>query len=154
MMWPWLPSVLTVALAGSSWLACVEDRDVSDPLTIRVRGSEYEWHVRYPGPDGEFGTADDVLGKRDVHVPDQTRIVIELDSEDYIYGFRIPDFGSNQMSVPELHFGAEFRADSPGSHALRGDQMCGYQHESLLGRVFVHGRSEYHGLLKDVVAAR
>ena len=141
---------ILVVLAGVP-LACTRatgNHQVPDSLTIRVTGGEFEWHVHYPGPDSEFGTADDVEAKQDLHVPVGTEISVELDSEDYIYRFRIPEFGVNEMAIPDLHFSAQFRPDSVGNYALRGDQMCGFSHSSLLGRVYVHSRLDYYAQLK------
>ncbi len=112
-------------------------------LVIRVRGEDYQWHVRYPGPDGVLDTADDVLGLRDLHVPARKTVRIDLESADYIYGFRIPELGVNQMAVPELDFAAQLFAEEAGSHPLMGDQMCGFAHESLLGQVVVHAPADF-----------
>ena len=134
-------AALAVAL-GTGPLAC--DPLASDsaapppiPLPLRIVGDAFEWHVRYPGADGVLDTEDDVTATRDVHLPSGTPVEIQLGSTDYIYGFRIPDLGVNEMAVPDLDFRAAFVSPEPGTHALMGDQMCGYAHESLIGEVVV-----------------
>jgi cytochrome c oxidase subunit 2 len=114
-----------------------------EALRVRVTGDEYQWRIRYPGSDGLLDTDDDVLDVQNLHVPVSTPIEVQLESTDYIYGFRIPDFGVNQMAVPELHFGASFVAAETGSYPLKGDQMCGFSHESLLGTVVVQTPSDF-----------
>ncbi len=130
----WLSAMALLALA------CEGDAALrwSDPLRIEIRGGDYQWTVRYPGADGRLLTADDISAKQDLHVPLGTVIQIELESDDFIYSFRLPDFGVNQMAVPELTFKAEFYPTAAGSYPLLGDQMCGYSHPDLLGRVVVH----------------
>ena len=143
---PWVWIVLPVMLLTPPLVACdgvSEGGADPEPLKVRVRGFEYQWYVSYPGRDEILGTRDDVVGMRDLHVPVDTQIEIDLESDDYIYGFRIPDFEVNQVAVPELHFSTEFTAESIGTHLLKGDQMCGFKHPSLLGRVVVYSRSEY-----------
>lgn len=113
-------------------------------LTLRVTGSEYEWHVEYPGPDGVLGTPDDTRGLQDLHVPVDTSISLELQSEDYVYRLRIPDLGVNEMAIPGLDFRAEFRPSRTGSFTLKGDQMCGFAHDTLIGRLVVYERADYY----------
>ena len=141
-------STCGLAAAGVAALACSPEIQIPDPLVVRVRASEYQWYVVYPGADGVLGTPDDLEGMRDLHVPERTRVEVELASDDYIYGFRIPDFHVNQIAVPELSFSAAFRAGAEGVHALRGDQMCGFKHESLLGRVIVHSPPQYRAWIR------
>ena len=141
--------MLAAALVG-----CAEEAGyaVPDPLVIRVRGERYEWHVQYPGRDGQLDTADDRLAKRDLHLPHRANVRIELESRDYIYGFRIPAFEVNEMAIPELDLAAPFEAGRTGTFDLQGDQMCGFQHSSLIGRVVVHDRSSYGEWLREVEA--
>ena len=136
----WL--LLAVALA-----ACQRDAEPTS-LTIRVRGEDYHWRIQYPGPDGRLDTSDDVQGEPDLYIAVSTDIAVELESADYIYGFRIPDFGVNEMAIPDLFYYPAWRAESVGSYPLRGDQMCGFQHASLLGRVVVHSKPGYRQWLE------
>ena len=139
----WL--VLTTALLGGCGPDPLPPRP--DPLVVRVRGEAYQWHVQHPGPDGALDTADDIHTRRDLHLPGETNVRIELASADYLYGFRIPELAVNEVAVPDLAFAAELRADAAGTYRLRGDQMCGFRHESLLGRVVVHDAAGYDGWL-------
>ena len=117
-------------------------------LEIEVVGSEYQWEVHYPGPDGKLGTDDDEIGRRDVHVPSGTRARIHLRSRDYVYGFALPELGLKEVAIPEL----EFSLDVPPTQAqvteLRGNQMCGYTHPDLIGRLIVEPRDQYIASLK------
>lgn len=138
-------------LVVAAWPGCRPEPDaaIPDPYPIEVTGADFRWHVRYPGRDGIPGNSDDFELPGDLHVPVGTTIEIGLDSKDFIYAFRIPDFGVNQMAVPNLDFGARFRADEVREHALQGDQMCGFQHPDLLKSVRVHERGEYRVWLAE-----
>ena len=114
-----------------------------DPLRVEIRGSDYQWTIRYPGADGILGTVDDIVALRDLHVPEGAIVQIELESDDYLYSFRLPEFGVSQVAVPELTFKAAFFSGPRGSSVLLGDQMCGYAHPDLIGRVIVHRPSEF-----------
>ena len=41
----------------------------SDVCPVEVTGSRFEWSFRYPGRDGRFGTDDDLVSTRDLHLP-------------------------------------------------------------------------------------
>ena len=45
--------------------------DEADPdvEVIQVFGKTFEWHFRYEGADGKFGTEDDVVALAEMHVP-------------------------------------------------------------------------------------
>ena len=107
------------------------------PLVIDITGSEYRRHYRYPGPDRELGTADDILRLGDLHLSINTPVAFQLKSEDYIYTFKLPHIDQIKMAVPEMVFTLEFTPDSLGTFVLEGDQMCGFSHESLKAKVIV-----------------
>ena len=75
------------------------------PLRIQITGEEYTWQFRYPGPDGELQTDDDItkLGK-ELHLPLGMEVEIELTSRDYIYTFALPHLDLHQVAVPDLTF--------------------------------------------------
>lgn len=135
-------SCMAAALAA---VGCepLDEVALPDPFALSVRGAEFQWHVRYPGLDGQLGNADDFEGIGDLHVPSGVLVRISLDSDDFIYGFRIPAFAVNKMVVPDVDFEATFRAEAPGEFELLGDQMCGFRHDSLKRRVVVHESRAY-----------
>ncbi len=64
-------------------------------------------------------------------------------SRDYLYGFRIPGLGVNEVAVPDLPMFARIETPPPGTYELLGDQLCGYAHKSLIGEMVVQPRSEF-----------
>jgi heme/copper-type cytochrome/quinol oxidase subunit 2 len=124
-------------------LGCENLPPVPELLKIRVVGDGYEWLVRYPGPDALLDTDDDVQAKQNLRLPEHTRVQIEVHSSDYIYGFRIPGLGVNEMAVPELVFIADFETPESSVHILKGDQMCGYAHPRLIGHVIIEPKRQF-----------
>ncbi len=119
-------------------------------LEIEVTGKAFEWHVRYPGVDGRIGTSDDVFSRRDVHVPAHTRARLHLRSRDYIYNLALPRLGLKEAAVPDLEFSLEFETGDPRTLELRGDQMCGWTHPLLLGRLVVDAPRSFWASMERV----
>ena len=123
-----------------------------ETLTIEVVGRGFEWYVRHPGPDLTLGTADDVLAMRDVHLPAGTRARLRLKSDDYLYSLSVPHAGQREIAVPELEFALELDAQEPGTFELKGQQMCGYAHPRLIGKLVVQPPAEYSNWLQEADA--
>jgi cytochrome c oxidase subunit 2 len=90
-----------------------------------MTGRASRWWIRYAGPDGLFGTADDLAARDDLHVPAGFNIHLELRSDDYIYVFAVPSLDLNEVAVPGLEQSLDFRADRPETLALNAQAMCG-----------------------------
>ena len=114
------------------------------PLRIQITGEEYIWQFRYPGPDGALNTADDIVKPgKELHLPFGIEIELELTSQDYIYTFALPHLDLHQVAVPDLTFALAFTPQISGVFAFVGDQMCGFEHESLNGRVVVESPAAF-----------
>ena len=89
-----------------------------------MTGRASRWWIRYPGPDGQFGTADDLAARDDLHVPAGFDLRLVLRSDDYIYVFAVPALGLNEVAIPGLEQSLTFRADRPETFALQAEPMC------------------------------
>lgn len=122
-----------------------ENRLVEDspPLVVDITGVEYEWHMRYPGLDGKLNTADDGYDKRHLHLPAHTEVKLQLHSEDYLYSFALPHVDLKEIAIPDLEFSLSFTTGSEGTFDLLGDQLCGYAHPKLMGKLIILSPSEF-----------
>ena len=73
-------------------------------LTVETTGRKFQWHHRYPGPDGRLRTADDIFAQGNLHLPVHTKTTIRLTSDDFIYTLSLPQIGVKEMAVPEMFF--------------------------------------------------
>ena len=81
----------------------------------RSRREQFAWNIRYAGPDGKFGTPDDVVSLNQLHFPVGKPVVVTLRSKDVIHSFFLPEFRVKQDAVPgtddaDLVRGARARA--------------------------------------------
>ena len=96
-----------------------------------------------------WGPEDDIRARRDVHLPENTKVRLRLTSDDYLYTLSLPDWNLKEIAVPDLVFQLEFQTDRFGRFDLRGDQMCGYAHADLLGQLVVQPHDQYDSWLAD-----
>ena len=94
-------------------------------LEIEVTGEDRRWTARYPGVDGQFQTADDVVSPGEVCVPVGVPVVLHLRSNDYVYIFSLPHAGLKEIAVPDLEYQLELVAEKVGEYQLLGGIMCG-----------------------------
>ena len=124
------------------------------PLTVRITGHEFKWHIHYPGADGEFETPDDLRTQQHLHVPATTQVTIELLSRDYVYSLYLPHVDLLQMTFPGQSFPLEFDSEAPGAFELLGTQMCGYTHPNLIGKLVVYSQQEFDAWCRSQVSKR
>lgn len=143
---------LAIAVLGSGLLCagCDSQHDkTSNEIAVEITGYDYSWQIKYPGPDGQLNTDDDLTTQRFLYLPERSKVKIELNSRDFIYSFTIPEIGLREVAVPGLPMFAEFTTGGPASFDLLGDQFCGFSHENLIGRVYVEDAGEFLGRLQD-----
>ena len=124
-------------------------RPERSPLELRLTGSDFRWLIRYPGPDGQLDTADDLLARRHLNLPAGSRVTIDLRSDDYVYAFHLPDFDLIEAAIPDKPFRLEIDTGSPGTYELLGSQMCGFAHPELLGDLVVQLPDDFDAWLDD-----
>jgi len=134
---------LCLAACGGPADAPEQDFVVPTPLEIEITGSKFQWKIHYPGADGRLGTDDDAFGERELHLPKDAEALIHLRSKDYVYSFALPHLGLREIAVPELEFSLAFPARESGTFELRGDQLCGFAHPKLIGKVLVQSPEDY-----------
>jgi cytochrome c oxidase subunit 2 len=115
------------------------DRAAADPRTVRieVNAHQWAWDARYAGPDGTFGTADDVITLNDIRVPLGTPVVIQLASTDVIHSFSLPNFRVKQDAVPGTINRLWFSAKELGEFDIACAQHCGVAHYKMRGQLTV-----------------
>jgi cytochrome c oxidase subunit 2 len=123
-----------------------------DKPIAEVIGSQFDWRVRYPGGDGQFGTLDDVENPFEFVVPVNENIVFDLRSRDVIHSFFVPEFRLKQDALPGHTIPVWFKAEKEGSYDLICAELCGWGHYKMAGRVRVVPRAEYEQWLADLTA--
>jgi cytochrome c oxidase subunit 2 len=153
--WVLIPAFVVLCLdlgidrAGASVWERVKGESPRSDFVVRITAKQFNWNFTYPGPDGKFGTADDITTENDLHVPVGEVVRFELQSGDVIHSFFVPSLRLKQDVVPGRTIRGWFEATERGSYEIACSELCGFGHYSMHGNVIVQTRVEYAGWVRE-----
>jgi cytochrome c oxidase subunit 2 len=141
-IWTIIPAAILVFIAlyqMGAWTDIKFQSSAPDvqPLA-RVTARQFQWKIRYAGPDGRIGTPDDLHLVSDLHFVKDRPVKIELVTEDVLHSFYLPQLRIKQDAVPGLTIPVWFDADEAGTYELVCAELCGWGHTKMRGHVTVH----------------
>jgi cytochrome c oxidase subunit II len=143
--WTVVPALILVVLTFLSvpaWSRIKMTMPETD-FRVEVIAKQFNWEFIYPGPDGEFGTADDKRFIDELHVPVDTVVHVNLKAQDVIHSFYVPQFRMKQDAVPGREILQWFEATKPGRYELPCAELCGFGHSGMRGWIYVHTQEDY-----------
>jgi len=117
------------------------------PALAQVTGRQFEWRIRYAGPDQQIGTPDDFHTVNDLHVPVDEDVVLQIQSEDVLHSFFLPNLRIKQDLVPGMRQFTWFHANRTGIFDLACAELCGWGHYKMRGRLIVESREDFEAWL-------
>lgn len=139
-----------IDLRGEEVWEKIKGRVPSGDVQIRVTAQRFTWGVQYPGPDGQFDTADDVHLNEELHVPVHKVVHITLTSKDVIHSFFLPHLRLKQDAMPGRSIPLWFQATKVGVYPLPCAELCGSGHTGMMGRLLIHTPEEYEVWVKKL----
>lgn len=155
--WILVPAVVVLGFdlymdyAGASVWHHMKEQIPTDGLTVGVEGKQFAWTFTLPGADQVLNTADDIKIENDLHVPADKNIIFELQSNDVIHSFFIPNIRIKQDVVPGRRIRGWFQAKKPGRYEIACAELCGIGHTRMRGWLNVHEPGEYETWLKETM---
>ncbi|CBE68226.1 MAG: hypothetical protein F9K13_02015 [Candidatus Methylomirabilis oxygeniifera] len=153
--WILVPTALVLMLdlwidfrGGDAW-ARVKLQAPPSELQIQVTGKQFNWEILYPGPDGRFGSADDLQIDNEIHVPVNKVVGVTLKSKDVIHSLFLPNLRLQQNVIPGREFHAWFQATKIGVFEIPCTELCGFGHSGMVGHLTVHTTEEYDKWIKE-----
>lgn len=165
MIWTVAPALILVFLAlyqMELWARIKTNKAPADqnPVSVQVFAKQFEWNFRYPGPDGEFGTGDDLYTVKQLVLPAGRPCNVELRAMDVLHSFFLPNFRFKNDAVPGVPMFLKIppaklsRNRAPiekrdGSMAqidywdIACAELCGLGHTTMSGRLYVVTPEEY-----------
>ncbi|HVX95785.1 MAG TPA: cytochrome C oxidase subunit II [Polyangia bacterium] len=125
----------------------------ADPAAVRVEvtARQWSWTFRLAGPDGVFGTRDDVVSLGELHVPAGRPIYLKLRSKDVIHSLYLPAFRTKIDAVPGQTTRLWFQAREPGRYELGCAQHCGVSHYKMRGEMLATPEAEWQAWVTRAV---
>jgi cytochrome c oxidase subunit 2 len=116
-----------------------------DPSALRVEvtARQWAWTFRTAGPDGRFGTPDDVLTLNELDVPIGRPVYLKLRSRDVVHSLYLPSFRTKIDAIPGATTRAWFQATTPGRYEIGCAQHCGVSHYKMRGLLVVRPEADY-----------
>jgi len=162
-VWTILPAVTLLFIAiyqMQAWAVAKMDppRDaqgkIIDPI-CEVTGRQFNWDFRYPGPDKELHTEDDIVrtdGK--LYLPVDEEILLRINSADVLHSFFLPNLRLKQDVVPGMKQNMWFKATKTGGYDIVCAELCGWGHYKMKGRVFFLTRDKFEAKLTEMIAEK
>ncbi|NJD68334.1 MAG: cytochrome c oxidase subunit II [Candidatus Methylomirabilota bacterium] len=150
-IWTVIPAIILIVLSLMSRATWGDIKAHQPPPDVRVRvtAKQFNWEILYPGPDGQFDTADDFQIDNELHVPVNKVIQVSIRSKDVIHSFFLPNLRLKQDAVPGREIAAWFAATKPGLYEIPCAELCGFGHSGMLGHLTVHTADEYDTWVKE-----
>ncbi len=108
-----------------------------------VTGRQFEWRIRYAGPDGVIGTEDDIHTVNELHLPEGEEIVLQIKSMDVLHSFFLPNARVKQDVVPGMKQFVWFKPLISGEYDIVCAELCGWGHYKMKGRMTIQTRGEF-----------
>ena len=160
-VWTILPAVTLLFIAiyqMEAWASAKmqpptdEHGQIIDPI-VEVTGRQFNWDFRYPGPDQELYTQDDIVrtdGK--LYLPVDEEVLLKINSADVLHSFFLPNLRLKQDVVPGMEQTIWFKAKKTGGYDIVCAELCGWGHYKMKGRVFFMPRAEFDAKLEELAA--
>ncbi len=153
LVWTILPAVTLLFIAiyqMEAWAAAKMDVP-NIPITAEVTGRQFNWDFRYPGPDGELYTEDDIIRTDgQLFLPVNEEILLNITSADVLHSFFLPNLRMKQDVVPGMLQQMWFKGKKTGGFDIVCAELCGWGHYKMKGRVFFLPRAEYEAKLVEM----
>ncbi len=147
--WTFVPGLILFLLAiwqTGVWAEIKYAKNFPQPPeaeVVQVIGKQFEWHFRYPGKDGEFGTEDDLTTLAELHIPVNTKILCRMRSIDTLHSFWIPNARAKQDIQPNMTIPLWFDSTKLGNWQISCAEYCGVGHTKMAGTLIVHTEADY-----------
>ncbi len=120
-----------------------------DPRALRVEvtARQWSWTFRTAGPDGQFGTPDDVVTLNELHVPVGRPVYFKLRSKDVVHSLYLPNFRTKLDAIPGTTTRMWVQATEPGRYEIGCAQHCGVSHYKMRAVLVAEADARYRAWL-------
>jgi cytochrome c oxidase subunit 2 len=142
-----------------------------DAVIVDVAARQFEWLIRYPGPDGAFGRTepteingqtnpmgldpsdgvgvDDIVGRNVIRLPIDRTAYLRLRSHDVLHSFSVASFRVKQDIIPGLVGSTQFVPIRLGTYEIGCAEVCGLAHYRMRGTIEVMTQPDFDAWLRE-----
>lgn len=123
----------------------------ANALRVEVTARQWAWTFRLAGPDGHFGTPDDVVTLNELRAPVGRPLYFKLRSKDVIHSLYLPAFRTKTDAVPGSTTRLWVQARETGLFEIGCAQHCGVSHYKMRGLLRVTSPADFEAWLARAV---
>jgi len=142
--WTIVPVLIVIVLGlitAGRIVALQKDEPPPGSLVVRVTGHQWWWELEYPGYG--FVTANEM------HLPVGRVAFLELQSEDVIHSFWLPQLSGKTDLIPNRNNTMWIEPQQTGMVVGQCAEYCGTQHANMLLRVFIHEPADFERWVRE-----
>ena len=155
-IWTLIPALILLGLTLASQKLWAEIRYPQqmppNASQVEIQAEQFAWNVRYPGPDGQFETDDDVTTLNQLHLPVGQPVKVRLRSKDVIHSFFVPEFRVKQDAVPGMETSVWIQPTRAGQFEILCAELCGLGHYRMRGFVTTESAETFQPWLSETKA--
>ena len=144
MVWTAIPAALVTAIAVFSAVVLVKNENLaSGHRVVEVRAAQFAWSFTYP----DLG-----ITSGELRLPVGEQVELELESDDVIHSFWVPEWRVKQDVVPGTLQRLIVTPTKTGSFALICTELCGLGHAVMRAHAIVMAPEEYDAWAAEAAA--
>ena len=122
---------------GANGLLDIRGSQAAD-FVVQVRAEQWKWHFTYP----DYG-----IETKELHVPLNQRVRVEIQSDDVVHSFWVPPFGIKQDAVPGRTTTIYLTVTTAGHYGGMCAELCGLGHTTMTFDVVAESLDEVEAWL-------
>jgi cytochrome c oxidase subunit II len=139
-VWVTIPFLIVSVLAGYAWIVLDDiEAKQSNEVDIKVVGQQFTWYFGYPRPEAGEG----YIWSRELVLPRGQPVKFEIEADDVIHSFWVPEFRLKQDAVPGIDTEIRLTPDRNGRYSVVCAELCGIGHATMRNNVQVLDRAAY-----------
>lgn len=135
--------VIAIAVPTVRTIFATENRITpqADDLIVNVTGYQWWWRFEYP----ELG----VVTANELHIPTDTRIILNLDSADVLHSFWVPRLAGKRDLIPNQNNQLWFETPEEGAYYGQCAELCLGAHAYMKFRVIAESEDAFEAWVDD-----
>jgi cytochrome c oxidase subunit 2 len=124
--------------------AMPQDEGRPADVVVDVKGMQYAWIFNYPSNNITTG---------ELHIPVGKEIQLNIEAQDVIHAFWLPEFRLKQDAIPGRNAELRFKPTRVGEYPIVCAELCGAYHGGMVSKLYVHPQEEFDSWVQQQVAS-